>query len=169
LEKWGFVSTAQNPIVKEKSKQTCCKKYGVDNYMKTKEAREYFSKNGGSHHFCHYSFKGENFDSSWELALWIYAKDHNEEIEREPCFFEYEFDGVTHRYFPDFKYKGKLIEIKGDHLFQKMMIKNTKNYTKFLLMKSLGVNILRKKEIQLYLNYVKNTYGKDYLKSFRQR
>lgn len=31
-----------------------------------------------------YNYEGQMFDSSWELALWIYAKDHNEEIERDP-------------------------------------------------------------------------------------
>lgn len=40
-----------------------------------------------------YLYQNQHFDSSWELALWIYAKDHNEEIEREPCCFEYEFEG----------------------------------------------------------------------------
>lgn len=154
---------------RDKFKETCCFRFGYSNPMKKEEFREYFSKMRGFPHSYLYEFNGENFDSSWELAFWIYAKDHEEEIEREPCCFEYEFKGKVHRYFPDFKYKGKLIEIKGDYLFQKMMIENTKNYAKFLLMKSLGVNILREKEILPYLNYVENTYGKDYLKSFRQR
>lgn len=154
---------------RDKFKKTCCSRFGHSNPMKKEEFREYFSKMRGFPHSYLYEFNGEKFDSSWELALWIYAKDHNEEIEREPLCFEYEFNEKVHRYFPDFKYKGKLIEIKGDYLFQKMMIENTKNHAKFLLMKSLGVNILREKEISPYLNYVENTYGKDYLKSFRQR
>ncbi len=36
-------------------------------------------------------------------------------IVRCPVKFEYEFNGEKHCYIPDFSYKGKLIEIKGDN------------------------------------------------------
>lgn len=66
---------------------------------RTKEYwRELRSK---SHH--DYLYEGLNFDSSWELAVWIYAKDHNLDIEREPVMLEYEVNGKVKKYFPDFR------------------------------------------------------------------
>lgn len=55
-----------------------------------------------------------NFDSSWELAIWIYCKDHNISIEHNPCTFVYEYDGKQHLYLVDFRINGKLVEVKGD-------------------------------------------------------
>lgn len=125
--------------MKEKQKQTKKEKYGdeyFNNYEKckrTKKAKygdEYFNnyekgvktlllRYGRVFNISNYKYDEVLFDSSWELALWIYAKDHGEEIEREPCYFEYEFEGKKHKYFPDFRYKGKLIEIKPKSAFNK--------------------------------------------------
>lgn len=63
-----------------------------------------------------YYDNGVEFDSLPELALWRYAKDHNEEIVRTPIRFKYECCGKEHYCYPDFLYKGELIEIKGPHL-----------------------------------------------------
>jgi hypothetical protein len=63
-----------------------------------------------------YKYQENSFDSSWELALYIYAVDHNEEITREPVQLEYSYDNKVFYYYPDFLYKGQLIEIKGAHL-----------------------------------------------------
>jgi hypothetical protein len=68
---------------------------------------------------CHaprklYYYDNYYFDSLPELALYLYAKANNEEITRLPCKFSYKVEGKKYNYHPDFKYKGKLIEIKGD-------------------------------------------------------
>lgn len=94
----------------DKAKKTCIDKYGVDNYAKTHEFSMISRKL--------YTYDNINFDSLPELALYIYAKDHNEEIIKNPCRFEYEYLGKIHYYFPDFLYKGEYIEIKGDHFFK---------------------------------------------------
>lgn len=151
----------------KKRKQTCLKKYGVSNYMKTSKAREYFSKNKGFCHFCRYKYDNVNFDSSWELALYIYAKDHNEEIEREPYYIEYEFDGKIHRYFPDFKYKGELIEIKGNYLYEKMLIENTLDNAKLNLIKNLNIKVWNLDDLKFAIDYVKSKYGKDFKRRFK--
>ena len=65
-----------------------------------------------------YLYDNELFDSSWGLALWIYAKDHNEEIIHEPIKLKYTYNNVEHYYYPDFKYKNSLIEIKGKQFFK---------------------------------------------------
>jgi len=44
LKKWGYVSTAQSPIVKEKFHKTCKKRYGVSAPHKNKQIRNKFKK-----------------------------------------------------------------------------------------------------------------------------
>ena len=56
------------------------------------------------------------FDSSWELAFYIYHKDNNIDIDRCVKSFPYVVNNKTHYYFPDFIVDNKLIEIKGPHL-----------------------------------------------------
>lgn len=118
----------------EKYKATMISIYGVDNYFKTdifknnlklknieKYGVEYYPQSEDFRKKFHPKFKsyycdGEHFDSSWELMLWIYARDHNQKIKREPIQLKYDCDGVQHVYFPDFLYENNLIEIKGSHM-----------------------------------------------------
>lgn len=93
----------------EKARETCQKKYNVNNYAQTTEFHKKARKL--------YTYDGINFDSLPEFAIYVYAKDHNEEIIKNPCRFEYEYNNKIHYYFPDFLYCGNLIEIKGDHFF----------------------------------------------------
>lgn len=151
----------------EKAKITCKQRYGFENWMSSEEARKLFSKNYHKHPHAHYRFNNTSFDSSWELALWIYAKDHNECIERESCYFEYEFENQTYRYYPDFRYKGELIEIKSDFLYKFMLIKNTRDFAKLCLIKQKDVKVWLFDKLKPILEYVNNTYGRRYLKSFK--
>ncbi len=164
LRNWGFRSSAQNEIVKEKAKQTCLKHFGVENGFLTKNCFE-------SHSRCKYEFDDQRFDSSWELILWVYAKDHNEEIEREPEKLEFEFEGKLHFYFPDFRYKGNLIEIKGPHFFEdgKMICpfdrsKDGLSQAKYECMLKNNIKIFSSKEIRVFKDYVIKTYGKQFIK-----
>lgn len=116
------------------------------------------------------------FDSSWELALWIYAKDHNEAIIYEPCALEYTLNNRLYHYFPDFLYKDKLIEIKGDHMLKdnKLIALWQKDSTDKLQAKQQCieanmVEIWAYEKIKFALDYVMETYGKDYLKQFLVR
>lgn len=167
LKKYGVEYTAQVPEVKNSIKQTCLKKYGYENPNQSPEQRH--------KGFSRYYYQGLKFDSGWELALWIYAKEHNENIEREPIQLEYEHAGRIHYYFPDFRYKEELVEIKGSHLINKkgVLTNRCQKTTNGLLlaktkcMHEHGVKILGQKEIQFALNYVRCKYGNDYLKSFK--
>ena len=123
-----------------------------------------------------YKYKENSFDSSWELALYIYAVDHNEEITREPIKLECRYDNKVFYYYPDFLYKGQLIEIKGSHLtgidawvnpYTKNANIQEKNYQKYLCAVSNGVKIMGYDDIKFALEYIKKTYGKDYLKQFK--
>ena len=121
-----------------------------------------------------YSFNLETFDSSWELAVWIYAIEHNEEIEREPCCFEYEYEGRKYSYFPDFKYKEQLIEIKGDQFFKEDgsmqnpfdHSQDRKYENKHQCALKNNVIIWNKQNIRFALNYVVQKYGKNWTKLF---
>lgn len=63
-----------------------------------------------------YYYDNKKFDSSPEVAFYIYHKDHGIEIEYQPkTDIVYVVDGVVHHYFPDFKVGDRLIELKGDH------------------------------------------------------
>ena len=60
-----------------------------------------------------YKYNNIYFDSSWELAVYIYCIDHNIDIIREPCRFEYYIGNNKHYYYPDFKINNDIIEIKA--------------------------------------------------------
>lgn len=54
------------------------------------------------------------FDSTWELAYYIFCKEHDINITRCNEKFEYiNVDGNKRMYHPDFRVNGKLTEIKG--------------------------------------------------------
>ena len=156
---------------KEKIKRTFQEKYGVSN---PSQVREFQAKKTRK-----YFYEEVYFDSSWELALWIYARDHNEKIEREPTQLKYTVDDVDHFYYPDFRYNGKLIEIKGPHLYNENgEIRKgwKKDLTQDVLIKAKidcafknNVEVWNQFKIQKYLNYVSEKYGKNYLQQFRTK
>lgn len=171
LEKYGDANY-NNP---NKRKRTFREKYGVENAsqiadIQQKKSDTFLKKFGTrNRHISHsYSYDHTHFDSSWELALWIYAKDHNESIIREPCCFEYSFDNLPHFYFPDFKYKDQLVEIKGDNLYENMQIKNTIANAKLKCMQENKITVWLYKDIQFALDYIDQKYGKGYLQQFRK-
>lgn len=146
--------------------KTCFNKYGVGSFSQTDAFRKSSRKK--------YNYNGLWFDSSWELALWIYALDHNEEIIKEPCSFKYVIDGVEHLYFPDFLYRGELIEIKGDQFFNGSKLCNPYDHDSDRIFEEKGncatlngVSFWRKKDVQFAIDYVNSKYGKKYLKSFK--
>ena len=113
-----------------------------------------------------YEFEGIKFDSSWELALWIYAKDHNEEIEREPIKLNYYINGNKHSYIPDFLYKGNLIDIKGNHLLNSegelitcYSNKGKLDEAKLKCIKDNNVIIYSESDIEPMLDYCKSKYS----------
>jgi hypothetical protein len=124
-----------------------------------------------------YVYQDVHFDSSWELAVWIYAKDLGINIEREPCVFEYTVDSQTFKYFPDFRFGEKLIEVKGDQFIKKSdgtwKSPTDSSYDHYYEAKrqcalANSVEIWEKEKVLPILNYVKQKYGKDYLKQFKK-
>lgn len=170
-ERYGVEYSMQSKELLEKSKKTCREKYGADSYAQSEVHREYMLKTYGSMNVMHrYLYKNMYFDSSWELAFYIYHKDKGSKIEREPNSFDYIKNGVIHKYFPDFKINNKYYEIKGDQYLEFYKNGNPKtlkdNHEKFLCMKKHKVTLLWSKQIKKYIDYVCENYGKDYLDTF---
>ena len=130
LEKYGVENFAKTLECREKAVSTMLNKYGRANLGQfgSQENAEAMIRKYGVEHYSktldfhikarkHYIYENFTFDSLPELAVWVYCIDNNISIERNPCSFEYIFENKSHKYFPDFKIDGKLVEIKGDHFF----------------------------------------------------
>lgn len=190
-ERYGGPGPQCSESVREKSKQTLMKNYGVDNPSKSEEIqkrkietnREKFgadwnlqSEELRKDWASSYRYDSRNFDSSWELAFYVYLKDNNIDFKfHEEKYLYEDTSGKPHYYFPDFKIGDKIIEIKGSHLIddQDNLISpyedSPENIEDILrckkdLMKSLGVIILKKPDIEYYIKYIKKTRGNNFFK-----
>ena len=190
LEKYGVEYAFQADVVKEKIKNTILNNYGVNSYLQTDECKKlrilknietigvaYSMQNHDIRISSQqkYLYNNINFDSSWELAYYIWLTDNNIEFEYQPNIsFEYMVNGKIHKYFPDFLINDEYIEIKGNQFFDKD--NNLINpYTKRILVKKKQkclidnkIKILKFEDIKNILKYIKIKYGKTYLKSFKK-
>jgi hypothetical protein len=145
---------------KQKREETILKNYGVTHTSKSHEILSKMRKK--------YIYNNLKFDSSWEIAYYIWLKDHNIEFEYQPNIsFEYEYNGKIHKYFPDFKINNLFYEIKGGHLLKRMLVSNTLDNAKYLCMLKNNINIID--NCTEYLNYVNEKYGKIFLHSCRTK
>lgn len=168
INKYGKNHYLQADIVKEKIKQTNLKKYGCENPMQNRDIRIKAQQR--------YSYDGLHFDSSPELAYYIWLKDANVSFEYQPNIsFQYEFNGKTHVYMPDFKVNDEYIELKGDHFLKEDGTwQNPWDHSQDALYEAKhqcllknNVKILMEKDYNVYVDYVDTKYGKDYLKQFK--
>ena len=162
LDKYGYASPQfQNPKNRKRNDELKREKYGSASAV------------------GNYRYENELFNSSWELAFWIYHKDKGHPIKREPTSFDYYVDNKIHQYWPDFKVYNTYFEIKGDRFlvlddddnvidFQTFDRERTKEASeKYKCLREHNVKLITYKQIQKYLNYVKSTYGDDYLNKFK--
>lgn len=167
IERYG--TTSYNN--REKFAQTLMQRYGVTAPMHSKIICD------KSHH--KYTYNGVKFDSSYELVYYIWLSDFHVDFEYRPgVMFAYEYEGIVHVYNPDFLVNGELVELKGRQFFKdkdpsKSMV-NPYNHkldglyeAKHQCMLNNGVKIIV--DCSEYEQYVATTYGKDYIKSFRNR
>lgn len=169
----------------KKSMETNRKNHGGLHNTQTKESQEkmkqtYFEhtsyyhpsqnpKTRRNHRTCYY-YDNEEFDSSWELAYYIYLKDNCIPFEYHTISIPYIWNNKTHYYKVDFKVYDRLVEIKGDHILVKNVFKDDgRSQAKYECMKENDVLILMENDVKPYLKYVKDKYGKDYMKSFRKK
>ena len=189
LKNYGTEYASQSIIVKEKMRQTCLEKYGTENFsnseifktnysqylLKTEKTcfERYGVKNISQLHECHvkrgkkYSFNGIYFDSSWEIAYYIWLNDNNINFIYQPDLnITYNYNGKEYHYFPDFMIDNKIIEIKNNYLYDKMQIENTKANAKYKCALANNVIFMLENDIKPYLKYINYKYGKNYLKNF---
>lgn len=103
-------------------------------------------------------YKGFFCDSSWELAFLIYHLDHNILIQRCKEVRYYMWEGTTRKYYPDFVINNQVYEIKG-YITKQWLAKHY--YNKDII-------CLGKIELEPYLKYVIDTYGKDFIKLYEE-
>jgi hypothetical protein len=114
-------------------------------------------KTGGYHEGSVKSYKsgrfnGIWFDSSWELAFYLFHKD--EDIIRNSEGFPYIFKGTKHLYYPDFQIGNTYYEIKG---FEDETVK-------VKLEQFPGkIVILRSKEMKPILKQIELEFGSDFI------
>ena len=169
IKKYGVESFTQTTDFYEKRKNTMINKYGNDITMYN---HELFIKTKQK-----YTYNNINFDSAWELAYYIWLKDHNIDFEYQPDIsFDYEYNNKIHRYYPDFLVEDEIQEIKGTQFFEnynpnnKMICPYNRDLDDFVEAKHqcmIKNNIKIITDCTEYLNYIRNTYGNDYLKQFK--
>ena len=98
-------------------------------------------------------YKGFYCGSSWELAFLLWALDNKLNISRCNKVFEYEFEGKMRKYYPDFEIDGLIYEIKGYE----------DKYAKAKHLAFPNIIVLKYAEMKDKLEYVKNTYSKDFI------
>ena len=88
-------------------------KYGVSHYSQSPEFHKKSHKK-----YTNPKYPNMTFGSSWEFLVYDFLTDNNIQFEYQVEPIEYEYDGKTHKYFPDFRVNGKIYEIKGDNFFR---------------------------------------------------
>lgn len=181
-QQYGYDHISQVPSIRNKIEQTCLNHFGNTNPLVNEKIKEkikqtniklYGTSNPNHNHF--YRFDNKNFDSSYELAYYIWLKKHNIDFEYQPDIsFSYEYNG-TRNYYPDFLVEDNYVELKGSHFFENHN-KNNKMInpydrsqddlyeSKHQCMLKYNVEIIT--DCDKYIEYVSNKYGKDYIKAF---
>jgi len=179
LERYGSPWVTGSKHFDEKSRATCLKKYGVERVTQDKNfiessLKKRWERYGDVSFNRKYFFEGTWFDSSWELAYYIWLRDTNQNFEFHPdSLGTYTGDdGKEHKYYPDFKVDGEYQEIKGSQFFNEKgepFDMYTKSYwwKKHEFLKRNGVRIIRFDDFKVILKYIAKKYGKNYLKSFK--
>ena len=187
LSQYGIESYFQSEDFKKKKEQTVLRKYKVRHPMQNpeinKKRQNTFLKRYGPYYLNlkqRYVVDNEYFDSAWELATWLYCKVKNISITRNPCVFEYEFEGRIHKYYPDFKIEDQLVEIKGPRFFSVWGNTTSELINPFLKIQTgqeeakhqcglqNNVEFWSIREMQPILEFVREAYGKNFKATFKK-
>lgn len=156
--KYGNISSLQNGEVNNKTKNTMILRYGCEYSAQNKEIHSKQRKK--------YTYNGLNFDSSWEIAYFIWLTDNNIPFEYHPEPLKYYWNEKTHYYFPDFKVNNELIEIKGLNWLKKLLEKGTVQEAKYKCMQDNNVKLIT--DVTLYMEYIRDKFGTiKYLNKFK--
>lgn len=147
----------------------------VKNYFKNPLNREKTSKSvslsikNGKQKVL-YEYDNIKFQSYYELAFYVYLKDHKIRFEylQNRLSIPYYHNNSQYDYFPDFKVFNTLVEIKGPHFFDKngSMInpfdrtQDAKYEAKHQCMIKNNVHIIT--NCDTYIKYVEDNYSKNF-------
>jgi len=181
----------------DKNKQTKLKNHGNPNYNNIEQIKKTnLDKFGAECVFNSdyynevskrkYTYNGIHFDSSWEIAYYIWLKDHNIDFEYHTSDkFLYIYEDKIHEYKPDFKINGIFYEIKGLHFFENKNLNgkmfnpyNRNKFSKEELKYRDGImeakhqcmlenNVIIITDCSEYIKYVKMKYGNNFFKNFK--
>ena len=153
-----------------RKENTCLEKYGKINPYQygSDEFKELMLFKFGTEHVgpSKFIFDGYRFDSMWELYFYIYCRDSGFIVIKEPFYFEYEYNGIVHKYYPDFIVNDQLIEIKGSQFFENGKMINPYNRSLDGLFEAKhqcgilhNVRFILLEDMMKYINYAKISYG----------
>lgn len=110
----GVSNPYQSNEIKLKIKSKNLINHGVEYFA---QSPEYYKNRKHKFHSDRYSEM--TFDSTWEVKVYEFCKDNNIPVEYSPPIsYDYEFNGRTWTYHPDFLINGKIYEVKGDQFFR---------------------------------------------------
>ena len=183
-EKYGKDNVSQVKEIQDKKIETNQQRYGVDWFNNNKKAfktniQKYGVEHPSQNHDIRcksqqkYLYNMKYFDSSWELAYYIWLKDHNIDFKYQPSIsFEYEYNSSKHVYHPDFLVESEIYEIKGPQFFKDGKMINPYDASlndlyeaKHRCMVENNIKIIT--DCTEYIDYVDQKYGNDYLKQFK--
>lgn len=163
IERYGGPSALCDPNVLKKSMDTQIQKYGKLAFIGTHSS---------------YIYNDILFDSSWELAFYIYHLSLGHNIIREPYSIPYvDSLGKEHMYYPDFIMDNVLYEIKNDALLNENNIildRNTFSITEKTLAKTQcirdnNVIILKSADLRDCFSYMESKFGKNWKEKFKRK
>lgn len=155
----------------EKCRESMIAKYGAPNPMQVGSIRDRQSS-------AMYVMDGTKFDSSWEVYIYLWLRDHGVAFEYHPDkpeFWYEKADGSRHRYYPDFilTETGEIWEPKGDNSFDAdgNPVKNgwLDWSEKYEYMKSIGVRFFMKDDVRVFREYTEKKYGANFIDSLKDQ
>ena len=145
-------------LYENRHRKTCCDKCKNEFFRETALKHSLDGLTNGGVYSKHGNYDNIHFDSSYELAYYLYCKDHKINIIRNKKFFYYiNHKGELHKYYPDFIVDNYYIELKG--------YKNKDVDTKIKSVVDSGnkIKILYRKDLYDVFKYVTDKYGKNFI------
>ena len=182
-EKWGVDHISKVPELQQKAHENQRKKHnGKLAWNSPKQQETMLKRYGKLNPLIYYTYQYDNifFDSSWELAVYIYFKDAGIILVREPVnLIYYDENNKKCIYIPDFQLEDnrfednyRLIEIKGDNLINKdgyLIDPKTKQicYAKTKCMWDNNVYLMSREECKPCIKYCQEKFNdKKWYKQF---
>ena len=151
-----------NEIPFERRKRKTCSDICASKYRSKILSQVLKGRTGGFHERSSNGkrgwYKGFYCASTYELAFVIYCLDHNIKIERNKKAYEYQWEGKTYKYYPDWI-------VNGDHYVETKNFITDRVLAKAAAVKDMPIEIIDKNGIDPYCKYVAETYHLKYYRS----